>query len=120
MEKGIRPVGAKLLVREVQVNAEAQTKGGLFIPIRRTDQDLARGDVLYAPELIYLSKGGTRPCVCKTGDRICYPKHSGMDVEVGGEAFVILDESEVMGIVERELGEGGEPCERGDGEGWNV
>jgi chaperonin GroES len=36
----------------------------------------------------------------KAGDTIYYGKYSGTDVEVDGEKFVILRESDILGVLE--------------------
>ena len=39
--------------------------------------------------------------ISKKKDEILYAKYSGSDVEVDGEKYVILRESDVLGIVEK-------------------
>ena len=45
-------------------------------------------------------KGKRMELAVRAGDTIYYGKYSGTDIEVDGEKFVILRESDILGVLE--------------------
>lgn len=109
LEKTVRqetvlPLGNRILAREVPIDAEQKTLGGIYIPIRRTDQDLARADVLWAPAKCRAKNGTEYDCPVKAGQKVCYMKHCGFDIELGGRPHLILDITDLLGVIEIDEG----------------
>ena len=92
-----RPLQDRVVVRRVE--AELKSTGGIIIP------DIAK-EKPQEGEVVAVGPGardedGERivPDV-KEGDRILFGKWSGTEVKLDGEEFLIMKESDIMGIVE--------------------
>lgn len=92
----LTPLSDRVVVR--RVDAEAVTKGGIFIPdaaAEKADQGtvLAVGPgkrtdagVLFAPGV-------------SEGDRVLFGKFSGQSVKIDGEELLILKEEDILGVI---------------------
>ena len=93
----IRPLSDHLLIS--RQDAEAQTASGLFIPETAKEKP-ARGIVIAAGPGKRGKKGEVQPLQVKSGDAVLFGKWSGTDIELSGEKYLLLRESDVLGIVE--------------------
>lgn len=92
----IQPMADRIVI---QALPEAQqTRGGLYIPDTAKEKPQQGEVVAVGPGK--LSDEGTRltPDV-KVGDRVLYGKYSGTEVNVEGEEFLILRESDILAIL---------------------
>ena len=92
----IRPIGDRLLVQRVEPQEEK--RGGIIIP------DSAKEKPLEA-KVLELGTGGRDdegkpvPFQVNVGDRILITRYGGTEVKLDGETFVIIRESDVLGVV---------------------
>ena len=92
-----RPLHDRVVVRRIE--SEDRTAGGIIIP------DTAK-EKPQEGEIIAVGPGGRDeagkliPLDVKVGDRILFGKWSGTEVKIDGTEFLIMKESDVMGIVE--------------------
>jgi len=92
----IRPLGDRIIVKPV--NAE-RGSGGIIVP--DSAKDKAREGIVIGVGLGRYSDLGERiPIEVKSGDVVLFGKHSGTEVKVDGEEFLIMRESEILGLVE--------------------
>ena len=59
-----------------------------------------QGEVVAVGEGKLLENGELRPVGVKAGDQVIFGQYSGSTVKVDGEELIILNESEIFGIVE--------------------
>jgi len=94
--------GFHILVRPISV--KAQTKGGLYLPdsvrndisyLTTVGKVLAVGDSAYLDEAKF-PKGPW----CKTGDYVCYGKHSGQKFFYKGTKLLLLYDDQISMVVE--------------------
>ena len=87
----IQPLADRVLVKPAA--AEEKTVGGIIIPDSAKEKPL-RGEVLAVGN-------GTKDeqMVLKAGDRVLYGKYAGTELELDGEKFLIMRQSEVLAIV---------------------
>ena len=87
----IQPLADRVLVRPAA--AETQTASGIIIPDSAKEKPL-RGEVLAVGE-------GTKDeaMVLKAGDQVLYGKYAGTELELDGEKFLIMRQSDVLAIV---------------------
>ena len=87
----IQPLADRVLVRPAA--AETQTASGIIIPDSAKEKPL-RGEVLAVGN-------GTKDeeMVLKAGDRVLYGKYAGTELELDGEKFLIMRQSDVLAIV---------------------
>ncbi len=93
---GIRPLGDRVLVKAVE--REEQTKSGIFLP--DTAQEKPQEAIVLAIGNGKLLDNGTRVAIdLKEGDRILYSKYSGTEVKQAGDEYLILRESDILGVI---------------------
>ena len=92
----IRPLDDRVVVETFE--AEEMTRGGIVLPDSAREKPL-QGKVIAAGPGKLLEKSGQRGQMSvKVGDRIIYGKYSGTEVELEGETYVILRESDILAI----------------------
>jgi len=82
------------------LDAQDKTTGGIYLPDTAKEKPQV-GKVVAAGPGKLLEDGKRNPMSVKVGDEVIYGKYTGNDVEVEGKKFVILRESDLLGIVER-------------------
>ena len=92
-----RPLGDRVLVRRVE--EEAKTKGGIIIPDTAKEKP-QEGEVLGIGPGARDDSGKLQPLDVKVGDRILFGKWSGTEVKIDGVEYLIMKESDIMGILE--------------------
>lgn len=81
-------------------DAEEKTAGGILLPDAAREKPLM-GKVIAVGEGKKLDNGKLAAMSVKKNDVVLYGKYSGSDVQIDGEDYKILRESEVLGIVEK-------------------
>jgi len=93
----IRPLGDRVVVKAVE--REEQTKSGIYIP--DTVQEKPQEAIVLAVGNGKLLDNGTRqPIDLKVGDRVLYSKYAGTEVKQLTEDYLILRESDILGVIE--------------------
>jgi len=93
----IRPLGDRVVVKAVE--REEQTKSGIYIP--DTVQEKPQEAIVMAVGNGKLLDNGTRqPIDLKVGDRVLYSKYAGTEVKQLTEDYLILRESDILGVIE--------------------
>ena len=90
----IQPMYDKILVK--RNDAEEQKVGSIIIPDASREKP-TQGTVLSVGNGRILANGNLRPLLLKKGDKIFFSIHSGREIKVDGEEFLIMREDEVLG-----------------------
>ena len=87
----IKPLADRVLIKPAP--AEEKTAGGIIIPDTAKEKPL-QGEVLAAGN-------GTKDeeMVLKAGDTVLYGKYAGTDVELDGEKYLIMRQSDVLAVL---------------------
>lgn len=87
----IKPLADRVLVKPAP--AEEKTAGGIIIPDTAKEKPL-QGEVLAVGN-------GTKDeeMVLKAGDIVLYGKYSGTEVELDGEKYLIMRQSDVLAVL---------------------
>ncbi len=93
----LRPLADRVIVK--QSEAETKTASGILLPDAAKEKP-TRGKVISVGPGKLDDKGKAMSIALKSGDEVYYGKYSGTDVEVDGEKFVILRESDILGVLE--------------------
>ena len=93
----LRPLQDRVIVK--QSEAEEKTKSGIVLPDTAKEKP-TKGKVIAAGPGKLSEKGKPMDLSVRVGDNVYYGKYSGTDVEVNGEKFVILRESDILGVLE--------------------
>ena len=87
----IKPLADRVLVKPAA--AEEKTVAGIIIPDTANEKPL-KGEVLAVGN-------GTKDeeMVLKVGDTVLYGKYSGNEVEIDGEKYLIMRQSDVLAVL---------------------
>ncbi len=94
----VKPLEDRVLVK--QGEAEEVTAGGIVLPDTAKEKP-QRGKVVAAGPGKLLDSGSRGQMSLSIGDEVFYGKYSGTEVEVDGEKFVILRETDVLAVIEK-------------------
>jgi chaperonin GroES len=92
-----RPLHDRVVVKRVE--EEGKTKGGIIIPDTAKEKPM-EGEVVAVGPGARDEKGALVPLDVKAGDRILFGKWSGTEIKLDGVEYLIMKESDIMGIVE--------------------
>lgn len=92
-----KPLHDRLLVR--RIDAEEKTTGGIIIPDTAKEKPM-EGVVISVGDGVRNDVGERVPLDVKAGDRILFGKYSGTEVKIDGEELIIMNESDVMGLID--------------------
>jgi chaperonin GroES len=93
----LKPLQDRVIVK--QQEAEEKTASGILLPDAAKEKP-TKGKVIAVGPGKLSEKGKPMNLSVKVGDVVWYGKYSGNDVEVNSEKFVILRESEILGVLE--------------------
>jgi chaperonin GroES len=80
--------------------AESKTPGGIVLPDTAKEKPLLGKVIAIGPGK--LDDDGKRiPMSVKKNDTVLFGKYSGSEVELDGEDYKILRESEILGVIEK-------------------
>jgi chaperonin GroES len=94
------PIRDRLLIKKIE--DELKTKSGLQLSDDIKERP-TKGVVLAVGDGKVNNDGTLLPMVIKVGDTILYPKYAGHPIKLQFEEYLILEESEVLGIVKKEI-----------------
>ena len=94
-----RPLHDRIVVK--RVTAEEKTAGGIIIPDTAQEKP-SQGEVIAVGPGARSEDGKVHPLDVKVGDRVLFGKWSGTEIKVNGEDLVIMKETDIMGIVQRD------------------
>lgn len=92
----LRPLGSRVIVRPLQ--SEEKTPSGIIIPDTAKEKP-KRGEVIAVGSGKRLKNGKTVPLDVMVGDKVIFSEYAGDEVEVNGEKYLIMDESDILAIV---------------------
>ncbi len=92
-----RPLHDRVLVEPL--NAEEKTAGGIIIPDTAKEKPM-EGKIVAVGSGAKDDDGKVTPLDVAKGDRILYGKWSGTEVKVDGDDYLIMKESDIMGVIE--------------------
>ena len=91
-----RPLHDRVVVRTLE--AEEKSKGGIIIPDTAREKP-QEGEIVAAGPGARDESGKLIPLDVQAGDRILFGKWSGTEVKIDGQEFLIMKESDIMGVI---------------------
>jgi chaperonin GroES len=91
-----RPLHDRVVLK--RVDAEEKTSGGIIIPDTAQEKP-QQGEVVAVGPGGRDEAGKLIPIDLKTGDRVLFGKWSGTEVKIDGVEYLIMKESDVMGVL---------------------
>ena len=92
-----RPLHDRIVVQ--RISADEKTAGGIIIPDTAQEKP-QQGEVISVGPGARNERGEIVPLDVKVGDTVLFGKWSGTEVKIDGQDFLIMKESDVMGIME--------------------
>jgi chaperonin GroES len=92
----LRPLDDRVVVEPLE--AEEMTAGGIVLPDAAQEKP-QRGKVIACGPGKLLDSGSRGELSVKIGDEVIYGKYGGSEVEVNGEEYKILRESDILAKV---------------------
>ena len=93
----VRPLDDRILVKPN--DPEEKTKHGIYLPEGAKEKPMSGKVVAAGPGK--LSDDGSRASLSvKKGDAVVYGKYSGTEIELDGNTYMIVRESELLGVIE--------------------
>jgi len=93
----IRPLYDRVVVRRKE--EEKTSAGGIVLPGSAKEKP-NQGEVIAVGQRKLLESGELSPAGVKAGDVVIFGQYSGSTVKVDGEELIVLNESEIFGVVE--------------------
>ncbi len=93
----IRPLGDRVVVKAL--SRESVTKSGIVLPDTATEKP-QEGEIVAVGSGKVLDNGKRTTLEVSVGQKVLFAKYAGTEVKVDGEEYLILRESDIMGIVE--------------------
>jgi chaperonin GroES len=93
----LKPLADRIIVK--QTEAEEKTASGIFLPDAAKEKP-TRGKVISVGPGRIDDKGKRMELGVRAGDTVYYGKYSGTEIEVDSQKFVILRETDLLGILE--------------------
>jgi chaperonin GroES len=91
-----RPLHDRVVVK--RVDAESKTASGIIIPDTAKEKP-SEGEVVAVGPGGRDEAGKLIPIDVKAGDRVLFGKWSGTEVKIDGIEFLIMKESDIMGVL---------------------
>ena len=91
-----KPLHDRVLVKRVE--SDQKTAGGIIIPDTAQEKPM-EGEVLEVGSGARDEVGKLVPLDVKKGDKILFGKWSGTEVKMNSEEYIIMKESDIMGII---------------------
>ena len=93
----IKPLGDRLVVERLE--PEEKTSGGIIIPDTAKDKP-KQGKVLAVGPGNKDENGKRIPVDVEAGDIVLFTQWAGNEIKIDGKDFLVLKESDVIGIIE--------------------
>jgi len=94
----LRPLDDRIVIK--QSDAEEKTTGGIILPGTAKEKPQTGKIIATGPGKM-LDSGKHSKMSVKKNDKVIYAKYIGSEVEINGKKFVVLRESDILGIIER-------------------
>jgi chaperonin GroES len=95
-----RPLHDRVVVK--RIDAEEKTAGGIIIPDTAKEKP-SQGEVVSVGPGGRDESGKLIPIDVKVGDRVLFGKWSGTEVKIDGVDYLIMKESDIMGVLDAEV-----------------
>jgi chaperonin GroES len=92
-----RPLHDRVVVE--RIDAEAKSAGGIIIPDTAQEKP-SQGEIIAVGPGGRDEAGKLIPIDLNVGDRVLFGKWSGTEVKVEGQEFLIMKESDIMGVLQ--------------------
>jgi len=97
MTTKVRPLHDRVIVR--RLDEEEKSAGGIIIPDSAKEKPV-QGKVIATGKGKSLENGEVRPLDVKEGDTVIFSTYAGTEIKLDGEAFLMMREDDILGVIE--------------------
>ena len=91
MSVGIKPLGARVLIKKLE--AEEKTSGGIILTSSAKEQP-------QMAEVLEVGPGTKDEAMeLRVGDKVIFAKYAGTDVKFDGEEYTLMNQSDILATV---------------------
>ena len=94
----VKPLADRVVVKPLEF--DEVKKGGIIIPDTAKEKPV-EGEIIEIGTGRVTDDGKKMPIEVKKGDRILYGKYSGTEVNIDGEEYLIMRESDIFAIIQK-------------------
>ena len=98
MGMNFRPLHDRVVVK--RIDEEEKTAGGIIIPDTAKEKPM-QGEIVAVGPGKRSDSGELSPLDVKAGDVVIFGKWSGTEVTIDGQDLLIMNESDIMGVLEK-------------------
>jgi chaperonin GroES len=93
----IRPLGDRVVVKAL--SSETVTKSGIVLPDTAKEKP-QEGEILAVGPGKVMDNGKRTTLEVSVGQKVLFAKYAGTEIKLEGEEYLILRESDIMGVIE--------------------
>ena len=94
----IKPLDDRVLIKPA--DPEEKTASGLYLPQGAKEKPQQGTIVAIGPGRL-LKDGKRAPISVKKGEKVVYARYAGSEIELKGVKHVILEETELLGVIDK-------------------
>ena len=94
----VRPLGDKILVKRDE--AATKTDSGIYLPESAKDKPKQGKVIALGNGPLNKETGERLAFSVKKGDTVLFSSYSGTEVKIDGDAFLIMTEEDILGVIE--------------------
>ena len=91
----LKPLGNRVVVEPLK----EEVKGGIILPATADKEKAEKGKIIACGPGKLMDNGQLAPMGVKVGDVIMFKKYSPDEVKVDGKEYLVLEESDIIGII---------------------
>lgn len=95
---GFRPMEDRVLVQPSE--AAETTAGGIILPDSAREKP-QRGTIVAVGPGKLLDSGNRGELGVKVGDEVFYGKYAGTEIDMNGDSYVVIRESDILAVVDK-------------------
>jgi chaperonin GroES len=92
-----KPLHDRVLVKRLE--EESKTPGGIIIPDTAKEKPMT-GLVVAVGNGLRGDDGNVKPLDVKVNDKVLFAKWGGTEIKIDGEEYLVMKESDILGIME--------------------
>ncbi len=92
----LKPLSNRVVVEAIKEEA----KGGIILPATADKEKAEKGKIIACGPGKLMENGSRATMEVKVGDIVMFKKYSPDEIKVEGKEYLVLEESDIMGIIE--------------------
>lgn len=95
----LKPLNDKVIIKPIE--EKEKTKFGIVLPETIEKEKKEKGEIIAVGPGKLLDNGQRAAMSVKTGDLVLFKKYSADEVKIEQEEYLVIDEADIIGIIEK-------------------